>query len=116
MSHLPLTIPQNSRQPPAQPTYVLRGHSAQIHAVHFSRQNSRLISADADGWVVSLLSDLVISSELTRQYQVVWDVPIKRPVVVWQAHKGSVLGARTWDDDKIITCVKHFPQELARKC
>ena len=70
---------------PAQPVYILRGHSAQIHAVHFLRQNLRLLSGDADGWVV------------------LWNVPIKRPVAVWRAHKGAVLGLESWDDDRIIT-------------
>ncbi|KAK1064986.1 Astra associated protein 1 Asa1 [Friedmanniomyces endolithicus] len=65
--------------------YVLRGHTAQVHAVHFLRQNLRLLSGDADGWVV------------------LWNVPIKRPVAVWRAHKGAVLGLESWDDDRIIT-------------
>ena len=76
---------QSSTLPPAQPAYVLRGHSAQIHSVHFLRQNLRLLSGDADGWVV------------------LWDVPIKRPVAVWRAHTGSILGLGSWDDDRIIT-------------
>ncbi|KAK0274529.1 Astra associated protein 1 Asa1 [Friedmanniomyces endolithicus] len=70
---------------PAQPVYVLRGHTAQVHAVHFLRQNLRLLSGDADGWVV------------------LWNVPIKRAVAVWRAHKGAVLGLESWDDDRIIT-------------
>nr|POE51795.1 astra-associated protein 1 [Quercus suber] len=52
---------QSSSLPPALPTYILRGHGAQIHALHFFRKNLRLVSGDAEGWVV------------------VWDVSIKRP-------------------------------------
>jgi len=65
--------------------YVLRGHSAQVHAVRFLRHNVRLLSGDADGWVV------------------LWNVPIRRPVAVWRAHKSAVLGLGSWDDERIIT-------------
>ncbi|KAK4574733.1 Astra associated protein 1 Asa1 [Recurvomyces mirabilis] len=61
-----------------EPTYILRGHSAQIHALHFFADNKYLISGDADGWII------------------IWDMPIKRPVGVWQAHKGAILGIRSW--------------------
>lgn len=75
---------QSSSLPPAQPAYILRGHTAQIHSVHFFRQNLRLLTGDADGWVV------------------LWDVPIKRPVVVWKPHEATVLGLGSWGE-KIIT-------------
>ncbi|KAF2767587.1 WD40 repeat-like protein [Teratosphaeria nubilosa] len=78
-------ITQGSTLPPAQPTYILRGHSAQIHSVCFLRDNLRLLSGDADGWVV------------------LWSVSIKRPIAVWQAHKGTVLGLKAWGDERIIT-------------
>jgi WD40 repeat protein len=58
--------------PPATPRYILRGHASPIHALHFFAQNSLLISADADGWVI------------------IWDVVTKRPRAVWKAHEGSV--------------------------
>ncbi len=83
---------QRSTIPPAQPTYVLRGHAAQIHAVHFFKQNLRLISGDAEGWIV------------------VWSVPIRRPVAVWRAHKGTILGVGTWGDERIITFVTTAPK------
>ncbi|KAF2703225.1 WD40 repeat-like protein [Pleomassaria siparia CBS 279.74] len=38
--------------PPAQPSYIFRGHTSQIHSVRIIRQNSRLLTGDADGWVV----------------------------------------------------------------
>ena len=81
----PQHLIQSSTLPPAQPTYVFRGHTAQIHAVHFLQENLRFLSGDADGWVV------------------LWSLPIKRPVVVWKAHQGTILGVGSWDDDKIIT-------------
>ena len=60
-------------QPPASPTYILRGHASPIHALHIFHQNLRLISGDADGWVI------------------VWDLVFKRPVAVWKAHEGAIL-------------------------
>jgi WD40 repeat protein len=81
----PLHLTQSSTLPPAQPVYVLRGHSTQIHAVHFFRENLRLVSGDADGWVV------------------LWNIPMRRPVAVWRAHTSTILGVESWGDDKIIT-------------
>jgi WD40 repeat protein len=60
-------------RPPATPIYILRGHAAPIHALHLFNQNLRLISADADGWIV------------------VWDLVMKRPVASWKAHEGAIL-------------------------
>lgn len=80
-------LPASSQQQqPAQPVYVLRGHSAQIHAVVFTRDNERIITADADGWVV------------------VWNVGTRRPVAVWKAHEGTVMKVMG-RDGKIITWV-----------
>ena len=73
--------------PPAQPAFVLRGHSAQIHALHFTPGNTRLLTADADGWTVS------------------WNLAFKRPVAVWKAHKTAILGIGSWSSDRIITYV-----------
>lgn len=82
-----LKITQSSTLPPAQPAYVFRGHTAQVHAVIFLHGNLRLLSGDAEGWVI------------------LWSVPIKRPVAVWKPHKGPILGLASWNEDKIITCV-----------
>ncbi|KLJ11527.1 hypothetical protein EMPG_13282 [Blastomyces silverae] len=60
--------------PPATPVYVLRGHGSPIHALHFYSMNSRLISGDAEGWVV------------------VWNMSTKRAVASWKAHESAVLG------------------------
>jgi hypothetical protein len=84
---------ENMPLPPAQPVYILRGHSAPIHAVVFFRSNTRLITADSEGWVV------------------LWDVSTRRPVAVWKAHDASVLGAAPWGEDRIITSV--FPWNVA---
>ncbi|KAI7179206.1 hypothetical protein D0869_07987 [Hortaea werneckii] len=78
-------LAQSPTHPPLQPSYILRGHTAQVHAVLFLRENLRLLSGDADGWVV------------------LWDVPIKRPVAVWRAHKSTILGLGSWGECKIIT-------------
>ena len=73
--------------PPAQPAFILRGHSAQIHALHFTKDNARLLTADADGWVVS------------------WNLASKRPVAAWKAHGNAILGLGSWETDRIITYV-----------
>ncbi|KAH8593499.1 WD domain-containing protein [Bisporella sp. PMI_857] len=71
--------------PPAQPAYILRGHAAQIHSTSFIRGNSQLVSGDADGWII------------------IWSIAIKRPVAVWKAHEGAILGAQAWGDERLIT-------------
>ena len=81
MSPLPLPLP------PAQPAYVFRGHTAQIHSVAIVRQNTHLITGDADGWVVC------------------WKLASKRPVAVWRAHDASILGAAAWGRDNLVTSV-----------
>ena len=73
--------------PPAQPDFVLRGHAVQIHALHFTSGNTRLLTGDADGWVMS------------------WNLAFKRPVAVWRAHENSILGLGSWGHDRIITYV-----------
>ena len=77
--------------PPAQPSFILRAHSAQIHALCFTQGNTRLLTADADGWVIS------------------WNLSFKRAVAVWKAHSNAVLGLGTWGLDRIITCVQPEP-------
>ncbi|GAP91881.1 putative WD repeat-containing protein [Rosellinia necatrix] len=73
------------QQAAAQPKSVLRGHRTQVHATTFIRQNQRLASGDADGFVV------------------LWDLTIMRPRAVWRAHAGAILGISGWGDDKVIT-------------
>jgi hypothetical protein len=78
-----------SHTPPS-PQYILRGHSSTIHALHIFRQNTRLISADADG------------------YLVIWATDSKRAVAVWKGHEGAVLGVASWgegDGASIVRCV-----------
>jgi WD40 repeat protein len=76
---------QSATLPPPQPSAILRGHASQIHSVQFVRQNSRLLSGDAEGYVVY------------------WQVETKRPLAVWKAHAGPILGFAQWSHDKIIT-------------
>ena len=70
---------------PAQPKSILRGHKTQVHAAVFLRSNERLLTGDADGFVI------------------VWDLTIMRTRAVWQAHSGGILGIAGWGPDKIIT-------------
>ncbi|KAK3906640.1 ASTRA-associated protein 1 [Staphylotrichum tortipilum] len=70
---------------PAQPKAVLRGHKAQVHAAAFIRRNDRLVTGDADGFVIA------------------WDLTIMRPRAVWQAHENAILGIAGWGDDRLIT-------------
>lgn len=65
-----------AQRPPATPTYILRGHAAPIHALHLFDSNLRLISGDAEGWIV------------------IWNMVSKRPVASWKAHEGAVLEAK----------------------
>ena len=76
---------ESSESDPAQPVYVLRGHGSAIHALDFFQQNTRLLSGDSDGWIV------------------IWDVTIKRPVAVWQAHDASIISAKAWKHGLIIS-------------
>ena len=83
---------------PAQPKSILRGHKASIHAAAFVRANERLLTGDADGFVVA------------------WDLTILRPRAVWQAHKGAILGLDEWGADRVITYVSwlvHAPPHCA---
>ncbi|OIW32731.1 WD domain-containing protein [Coniochaeta ligniaria NRRL 30616] len=70
---------------PLQPKTVLRGHKAQVHTATFIRHNDRLVTGDAEGFVV------------------VWDLTIMRPRAVWRAHTNAILGISDWGDDRIIT-------------
>ncbi|KAL2830867.1 WD40-repeat-containing domain protein [Aspergillus cavernicola] len=63
---------------PPTPTYILRGHAAPIHALQIFNKNLRLVSGDADGWII------------------VWDLIFKRPVAVWKAHEGAVLEVKAF--------------------
>ena len=76
---------QSSTLPPAQPAYVFRGHATHVHSVQFVRQNSRLLTGDADGCII------------------LWNLASKRPVAVWQAHDAAILGFAEWGPDRIIT-------------
>ncbi|KAF1985074.1 WD40 repeat-like protein [Aulographum hederae CBS 113979] len=80
----PHVIQAASASPP-QPAYVLRGHNAQVHSVHFLRLNTRLLTGDANGWII------------------LWDLVIKRPVAVWRGHSNAILSIKTWGEEKIIT-------------
>ncbi|ROT41901.1 WD40 repeat-like protein [Sodiomyces alkalinus F11] len=67
------------------PRSILRGHGAQVHALAFVRNNSRLASGDAVGFVV------------------LWDLTTLRPTVVWRPHENAILGIQGWGEDCIIT-------------
>lgn len=78
--------------PPLTPTYILRGHASAIHSLHIFQHNLRLISADADSWIV------------------VWNLVSKRPVAAWKAHEGAILQVRAFclaEGVQVYSCV--FP-------
>ncbi|KAM3069453.1 Astra associated protein 1 Asa1 [Clarireedia jacksonii] len=72
---------------PPQPSYILRGHSHPIHATAFLRNNTRLLTGDADGWIA------------------MWSTETRRAVAVWRAHEPgcSVLGMGVWGEEGVIT-------------
>ncbi|KAF1992854.1 WD40 repeat-like protein [Amniculicola lignicola CBS 123094] len=76
---------QASTLPPAQPAYIFRGHTSQIHSVQIVHKNTRLVTGDADGCVVC------------------WKLESKRPVAVWRAHDAAILGTAEWGVDRVIT-------------
>ena len=76
---------QTPALPPAQPSFILRGHTAPIHSVQFIHRNTRLLTGDAEGWVIY------------------WKVETKRPVAVWKAHESAILGTENWGHERIIT-------------
>jgi hypothetical protein len=53
--------------------------------VRFVHHNTRLLTADADGWVAY------------------WKVETKRALAVWKAHEGTILATAPWGRDKILT-------------
>ncbi|KUI54593.1 ASTRA-associated protein 1 [Cytospora mali] len=70
---------------PPQPKAILRGHKAQVHAATFIRSNERLLTGDADGYVI------------------VWDLTIMRATAVWNAHENAILGISEWAPGRVIT-------------
>ena len=76
---------EKQRLPPAQPAFILRGHASTVQAAHFSPRNRRLLTGDADGWVIS------------------WDLSSKRPVAVWKAHSKAILGLSSWNEAMLLT-------------
>ncbi|KAF7872745.1 uncharacterized protein EAF02_008816 [Botrytis sinoallii] len=66
-----------------QPSYILRGHATPIHVAKFIRGNTRLVTGDAEGWVV------------------MWSLESRRGTAVWRAHEGVLLGVGEWGDGVI---------------
>lgn len=56
-----------------------------MHAAAFVRGNDRLVTGDADGFVIA------------------WDLTIMRSHAVWQAHSNAILGIAGWGRDRLIT-------------
>ena len=83
-NHRPMSTPAKLL-PPAQPSYVFRGHGTAVHAVAFSPSNHRLLTADATGWIVS------------------WSLATRRPAAAWRAHTDSVLGVAWWGLDAVLS-------------
>ncbi|EXJ94275.1 hypothetical protein A1O1_02668 [Capronia coronata CBS 617.96] len=72
-------------QGPAVPKYILRGHDAAIHALHFYSGNAFLASGDSDGWLV------------------IWSLTTKRPVAVWKGHDGGVMAIQHWTTERLVS-------------
>lgn len=79
------TLSSQAQKGPATPVYILRGHASPIHALNIFAKNLRLVSGDANGWVV------------------IWDLVTKRPTTVWKAHAGAVLEVRGFTYESGIT-------------
>ncbi|KAF9576339.1 Guanine nucleotide binding protein (G protein), beta polypeptide 1-like [Mortierella alpina] len=68
------------RPAPPAPSFILRGHEAPIHAIHFFASNTFLVSGDEAGWIV------------------VWDLWKRRQIFKWHGHPtGSVLALQSID-------------------
>jgi WD40 repeat protein len=70
---------------PAQPKSILRGHKAQVHAAVFVRANERLLTGDADGFVIA------------------WDLTIMRTRADWKAHDNAIIRIAGLGNDRLIT-------------
>ncbi|GAA5843240.1 hypothetical protein JCM9279_002033 [Rhodotorula babjevae] len=76
---------QGSALAPPGPEYILRGHSAPISVLIFSRCARFLFSGDTDGFVA------------------VWDLRIFRPRYFWRAHTAGILGLVELGDQGLLT-------------
>ncbi|KIW11813.1 hypothetical protein PV08_09086 [Exophiala spinifera] len=70
---------------PAVPTYVLRGHDAPIHALHFYCRNTYVASGDGEGWLI------------------IWSLATKRPVAVWKGHEGAIMSIKQWTGKRLVS-------------
>ncbi len=60
------------------PSFILRGHEAPVHAIHFFASNTFLVSGDEAVWIV------------------VWDLWKRRQIFKWHGHPtGSVLALQS---------------------
>ncbi|KAI0926060.1 hypothetical protein AcV5_008624 [Taiwanofungus camphoratus] len=73
----------SAKPPPPSPTHILRSHTAQVNALHFSDDNERVYSGDATGTVV-------VTSTRTL-----------RSLAAWKAHTDGLLGVQEWGDSII---------------
>lgn len=85
LGNLPNNAQQKMTSSAPSPKSILRGHKSQVHAAVFVRSNERLVTGDANGFVV------------------VWDLTVMRAKAVWRAHEKAILGIRGWRHDRIIT-------------
>ncbi|ORY77635.1 WD40-repeat-containing domain protein [Leucosporidium creatinivorum] len=77
-----LPIASTSQTPYSQqpaPSYILRGHTAQISVLQFSSNGRWLYSGDVDGWLA------------------VWDLNTFRPRLFWRPHTAGLLSIEEWD-------------------
>ncbi|OAA68298.1 WD repeat protein [Niveomyces insectorum RCEF 264] len=91
---------------PAQPTAILRGHRAQVHAAVFVRTESAAALAPALSFAAppeTATADTRLATGDSAGYVVLWDLAIVRPRAVWRAHQNSILGLAGWGADQIVT-------------
>ncbi|CAO3575197.1 unnamed protein product [Mortierella alpina] len=86
------------RPAPPAPSFILRGHEAPIHAIHFFASNMFLVSGDEAGWIV------------------VWDLWKRRQILKWHGHPtGSVLALQSIPIRSKVQPSQQQPPETVRK-
>ncbi|KAK5939002.1 Astra associated protein 1 Asa1 [Knufia obscura] len=78
-------MPSQTASTPPILSYIFRGHTSSIHALHFFSSNHYFASGDSEGWIV------------------IWRLTTRRPAAAWKAHDGGVMGIKDWNGNRLIT-------------